>query len=166
MALIDWVAWMNLTNREADIIFAIMRELSGEFSHDEVRTRVGKQLLDLLDADYFASYVWNDAQGKFVSGVQLNMSDSNLAQYDEYYQFHDPITHKLQRRHKATPVSEIMAHEKLKNTDHCQQKEACTAVPLCRPVCSLLTNPSAVRLTSGGRRRGGGLRGVRGGELG
>ncbi len=32
---------MNLTNREADIIFAIMRELSGEFSHDEVRTRVG-----------------------------------------------------------------------------------------------------------------------------
>ena len=117
MALIDWVAWMNLTNREADIIFAIMRELSGEFSHDEVRTRVGKQLLDLLDADYFASYVWNDAQGKFVSGVQLNMSDSNLAQYDEYYQFHDPITHKLQRRHKATPVSEIMAHEKLKDTD-------------------------------------------------
>jgi len=108
---------MNLTNREADIIFAIMRELSGEFSHDEVRTRVGKQLLDLLDADYFASYVWNDAQGKFVSGVQLNMSDSNLAQYDEYYQFHDPITHKLQRRHKATPVSEIMAHEKLKHTE-------------------------------------------------
>ena len=108
---------MNLTNREADIIFAIMRELSGEFSHDEVRTRVGKQLLDLLDADYFASYVWNDAQGKFVSGVQLNMSDSNLAQYDEYYQFHDPITHKLQRRHKATPVSEIMAHEKLKDTE-------------------------------------------------
>ena len=71
---------MNLTNREADIIFAIMRELSGEFSHDEVRTRVGKQLLDLLDADYFASYVWNDTQRKFVSGVQLNMSDSNLAQ--------------------------------------------------------------------------------------
>ena len=43
------ISKMNLTNREADIIFAIMRELSGEFSHDEVRMRVGKQLLDLFE---------------------------------------------------------------------------------------------------------------------
>lgn len=108
---------MNLTHRETDMIFAIMRELTGEFSHDEVRRRVGRWLLELLDADYFASYVWDDKTGRFVSGVQLNMTDENLAKYDEYYQFHDPITHQLQRRRKATLVSEVMAHDKLRRTE-------------------------------------------------
>ncbi|HPD93595.1 MAG: helix-turn-helix transcriptional regulator [Rhodobacter sp.] len=108
---------MHLTHDEADLVFAIMRELSGEFAHDEVRTRVGRLLLDLLDADFFASYVWDDDQAKFVAGVSLNMNPENLARYEAYYQFHDPITHTLQRRRAATPVSAVMAHDRLRRTE-------------------------------------------------
>lgn len=108
---------MNLTHREADLIFSIMRELTGEFSHAEVRKRVGRWLLDLLDADYFASYLWNEASGAFVSGVYINMTEANLAGYEAYYQYRDPITPTLQRRRMATPVSEIMAHERLRRTE-------------------------------------------------
>lgn len=108
---------MNLTHRETELIFSIMRELTGEFSHGEVRKRVGRWLLDLLGADYFASYVWNEGTGTFVSGVHLNMSEANLAGYEAYYQYRDPITPTLQRRRAATPVSEIMAHDRLRRTE-------------------------------------------------
>lgn len=108
---------MNLTDKEADLIFSIMRDLSGEFDHSEVRRRVGQKLLELLKADYFASYVWDDATQKFVSCVQINMTDHNLRQYESYFQFHDPITPTLQNRRKATPVSEVMRHDRLVKTE-------------------------------------------------
>lgn len=108
---------VNLTHREADLIFAIMRDLSGEFAHDEVRKRVGRRLLELLDADFFASYVWDEGAQKYVSGVDINMTPDNLGRYESYYQFHDPITPTLQRRRQATPVSAVMAHKRLQKTE-------------------------------------------------
>lgn len=108
---------MNLTTQETDLVFSIMQDLSGDFAHTEVRQRVGKSLLDLLRADYFASYVWDEAAEQFVSCVQINMSDDNLKNYEAYYQFHDPITPTLQRRRKATPVSQIMRPDRLARTE-------------------------------------------------
>ena len=108
---------MNLTHKESDLVFAIMKDLSGEFSHEEIRGRVGRWLLELLNADYFASYAWDEAVGAFVSGVQINMSPDNLARYEAYYQFNDPITPILQRRRSATPVSRIMRHDRLTRTE-------------------------------------------------
>lgn len=108
---------MNLTGQETKLVFSIMRDLSGDFDHKEVRQRVGKTLLELLNADYFASYVWDEEQEKFVSCVQLNMNRDNLKVYEDYYQFHDPITPTLQRRKRATPVSEVMSHDRLVKTE-------------------------------------------------
>lgn len=108
---------MNLTEKEASLVFSIMRDLSGAFDEVEVRQRVGRALLDLLHAEFFASYVWDDSAEKFVSCVQINMTDDNLRRYESYFQFHDPITLTLQRRRKATPVSAIMRHDKLERTE-------------------------------------------------
>jgi len=108
---------MNLTSNECTNLFSIMRDLSCDFSHKEVRERIGRNLLELLNADYFASYAWNPIEKKFVAGVQINMCPQNLKNYDSYFQFHDPITHILQKRKKATPVSHIMAHNRLVKTE-------------------------------------------------
>jgi len=108
---------MNLTDEESDLIFSMMRDLSGDFDHFEVRERVGQSLLELLDADHFASYVWDGDSNRFVSGVQINMSDDNLARYEDYYQFRDPITPTLQKRRKATAVSDVMSHDRLVKTE-------------------------------------------------
>jgi DNA-binding CsgD family transcriptional regulator len=108
---------VDITDREAKLIFSIMQDLSGDFDHAEVRLRVGKTLLELLKADYFASYVWDDDQEQFVSCVQLNMDDDNLGRYEEYYQFRDPITPTLQKRRKATAVSQVMSHNRLVKTE-------------------------------------------------
>ncbi len=108
---------VKLTETETELIFSIMRDLSGAFDHCEVRRRVGQKMLDLLKADYFASYVWDDAEQRFVSCVQINMSEDNLRRYESYFQFNDPITPTLQKRKKATPVSEVMRHDRLVKTE-------------------------------------------------
>ena len=108
---------MDLSERESKLIFSMMQDLSGDFDHSEVRQRVGQSLLELLDADYFASYVWDEDTNTFANGVQINMSDDTLALYDEYYQFRDPITPTLQRRRKATAVSDVMRHDRLVKTE-------------------------------------------------
>ena len=83
----------------------------------EIRQRVGELLLDLLQADHFASYVWDAGLQRFSSGVRLNMDDANLARYDAWYQYHDPITFALQARRHATAVSEVMPHDQLRRTE-------------------------------------------------
>jgi len=108
---------MYLKDKESNLIFSIMKDLSGDFDHFEIRQRVGQSLLELLNADHFASYVWDEATNKFVSGITINMADENIARYDDYFQFKDPITPSLQRRKKATPVSEIMSHDRLMRTE-------------------------------------------------
>jgi len=83
----------------------------------EVRERIGLQLLDLLGADYYASYVWNAERGLFGSRVALNMSDRNLNSYEAYYQYHDPITAQMQRRREATLVEQVMPQAALVKTE-------------------------------------------------
>ena len=108
---------MQLSAKEVNLIFRIMQDLSGELSYDQVRWRVGEKFLDLLQADYFASFVWDAAAKCFVSGISINMSEQNLERYDEYYQYHDPITLTLQKRQRATAVSRIMSHARLQRTE-------------------------------------------------
>ena len=52
-----------------------------------------------------------------LTNVFLNMSPDNLARYEEYYQFRDPITPVLQKRRRATLVREVMPQDELEKTE-------------------------------------------------
>ncbi|CZF81626.1 Putative HTH-type transcriptional regulator/MT0914 [Grimontia celer] len=108
---------MNLSMRETHAVFQIAECLNAGMECSEMRQQVGKCLLDLLDADYFASYVWDGPRCGFSHRVAINMSDDNLSHYESYFQYHDPITPKLQQRKQATAVSQIMPHSALKQTE-------------------------------------------------
>ena len=108
---------MNLSSRESGIVFRIMAELSCGHDSRELRERVGPLLLRLLDAQFFASYVWSDRFGTFEERVAVNMTDENLCTYESHYQFRDPITPVLQRRRRATAVSEIISRPHLESTE-------------------------------------------------
>ena len=108
---------MNLTTREADLVFSIMADLSFGYGSGELRRRIGAKLMDLLSAQYFASYVWSAADNAFLDRVSINMSDDNLGSYEQYFQFCDPITPVLQRRRKATVVSDIMPRRQFIRTE-------------------------------------------------
>ena len=108
---------MNLSTRESGLVFDIMQDLS--FGHDaaELRLLTGRKLLDLLQADYFASYIWSPSGNQFRDRVSINMSDDNLVAYESHYQYCDPITPSLQRRRKATCVSEVMPRRQFIRTE-------------------------------------------------
>lgn len=108
---------VQLDQRETRLLFEIMSDLSADFEHAEVRLRMGRRLLELLRADYFASYVWDDDAKRFVDGVYINMDPANLQQYEDYFQFRDPITSILHKRDRATPVSQVMEHGRLRKTE-------------------------------------------------
>lgn len=108
---------MNLTTKETDLVFSIMADLSYGYGSNELRHRVGAKLLDLLGAQYFASYVWNSSTKAFCDRVSINMSDDNLGAYERHYQYRDPITPVLQRRRKATGVSDIMPRRRFERTE-------------------------------------------------
>jgi hypothetical protein len=52
---------MYLTAAESRALSRLFGLLAEDMAEHEVRERVGYGLLDLLRADYFASYVWDDA---------------------------------------------------------------------------------------------------------
>ena len=94
--------------------FALLAEDLGE---REVRLTLGEALLELLRADQFASFVWDGQAQRFADGVWLHMDPANLARYDAWFQYHDPITFKLQACRRATAVSEVMPHRELARTE-------------------------------------------------
>lgn len=108
---------MILSANEHAALRRIFGLLAEDLNEREIRARIGTALLDLLRADYFASFVWDEGARRFGGGLWLNMDDANLARYDAHYQFHDPITFALQSRRHATAVSEVMPHRELARTE-------------------------------------------------
>ena len=108
---------MYLNTGQQESLGRLMGWLAEDYGEREVRERVGRELLTLLQADYFASYVWSDARQRFEGRVALNMDDDNLCAYESYYQFHDPITYQLQQRRVPTLVSQVMPQDQLVRTE-------------------------------------------------
>ena len=108
---------MYIAASESRVLARIFGLLSEDMGERDVREAVGHHLLELLEADYYASFVWRDATKRFEKAVFLNMAPKNLANYDVYYQYHDPITFKLQARREATLVTQVMPQRELMRTE-------------------------------------------------
>jgi DNA-binding CsgD family transcriptional regulator len=108
---------MYVSASESRVLARIFGLLSEDLSERDVRETVGHQLLELLEADQYASFVWQDAIGRFEKAMYLNMDPGNVATYDSYYQYHDPITSKLQARREATLVTQVMPQRDLMRTE-------------------------------------------------
>jgi DNA-binding CsgD family transcriptional regulator len=108
---------MYLSGAKAKLLSEVLVTLAEPHGEAQIRRRVGEQLLALLEADHYASYVWNDAAGIFESRVALNMCPRNLSTYEAYFQYHDPITSLLQQRRGPTLVGEVMPQSQLVRTE-------------------------------------------------
>ena len=108
---------MYLSASQSRCLSRLFGLLAEDRAEHEVRERVGLSLLELLGADQFASYVWDDAARRFGGRVMINMREDTLARYEAYYQFHDPITHVLQARRVPTLVTQVMPQRELMRTE-------------------------------------------------
>ena len=108
---------MYLSAARARLLGRVVTTLAEPHAEDELRVEVGRLMLDLLDAQHYASYVWNDACKRFDKGVRIHMDDANLASYDAYFQYHDPITFEMQRHRSAVRVTDVLPQVELERTE-------------------------------------------------
>lgn len=108
---------MYLSAYQSNLLGRLMTTLAEPHEERDIRTRVGELMLDLLGAQHYASYVWDEAQRRFSDGVRINMDPANLAQYERHYQYHDPITFKLQPHRQAVRVTDVISQAELKRTE-------------------------------------------------
>lgn len=108
---------MFLTSQQTNLLSQIVTLLAEPADEKAVRVQVGELLLRLLRADCYASYLWDDERHAFVDRIALNMSDDNLETYEAYYQFHDPITHRLRQCREPTRVTQVLAQRELVKTE-------------------------------------------------
>ncbi|MEO7404823.1 MAG: LuxR C-terminal-related transcriptional regulator [Burkholderiales bacterium] len=108
---------MYLSARKSQVLARVFEHLTHGYGSVAIREQVGRDLLELLDADYFASYIWNDETRHFVDRVAINMNDATLRTYEDYYQYRDPITFELQKRRDPTLVNQILPQSELVKTE-------------------------------------------------
>jgi DNA-binding CsgD family transcriptional regulator len=74
-------------------------------------------LLDLLDADFFASYAWNARKQAFELGVSVNLDDACVQTYERHFQHR----HKERLPHwliqGVHPVSALISHRELMRSE-------------------------------------------------
>jgi DNA-binding CsgD family transcriptional regulator len=104
---------MNLSLAEQSQLSACFALLAQDLNERDIRARLGEQLLRLFRADHFASFVWDETTGRFDRGLAIHMDQANLQRYNDWYQFRDPITFRLQQRRCATLVSEVLPRAEL-----------------------------------------------------
>jgi len=108
---------MSLSERQYQGILKVVEHLGSGADSQQVRERAGIALLELLEADYFASYIWNPQERRFCDHVFINMDPQNLERYESYYQFHDPITGTMQKYRRAVSANEVMPQHELIKTE-------------------------------------------------
>jgi DNA-binding CsgD family transcriptional regulator len=108
---------MFLSGPEQRTLATCFSLLAEDLNEREIRERIGHATLALFRAEHFTSYVWSAHSACFDQGVSINMDAANLARYEAWYQYRDPITPALQQRRHATRVSEVMPRREFLRTE-------------------------------------------------
>lgn len=108
---------LSIPARQVARLHAVVRTLNDPAPLGDLRERLGHRLLELFEADYFASFVHNDVTGCDDEAVAINMSADNIGAYEAHYQFHDPITARMRKAGKAVHVNEVMDQRRLERTE-------------------------------------------------
>lgn len=109
---------MHIGARKYRVLSDIIERLSADYTDSrDLRSAIGGSLLDLLDADLYASYVWNPQTKAFERGVAINMDDSYVEKYQNYFQHCHATTTRQWMRQGANPVSTVIPHRDLMRTE-------------------------------------------------
>ena len=108
---------MSVSEHQYQGILQVIERLGSGLDSRKIRELAGLELLKLLRADYFASFVWNSDERRFAGHVFINMDPQNLERYSSYYQFHNPLSARIQNLRRAVRVNEIVPQRELIRTE-------------------------------------------------
>lgn len=107
----------DITSCELKLFGEIVSRLERLDQESQLREIVFPDIVQLMRADFAASYVWNGRSHRFDAGLIHNMDPDNIERYDKWYQFRDPHTFQLRAKRRATLVEEITPHAELERTE-------------------------------------------------
>jgi DNA-binding CsgD family transcriptional regulator len=107
----------DITGNELRLFGDIVARLERLGPDADARTVVFTDVMHLLRGDFGASYVWDAHKNRFDHALNFNMTASNLRRYEDWYQFHDPMTFELRARRCATLVDDVIPRDKLMRTE-------------------------------------------------
>lgn len=107
----------DVTSSDLQRFGAIVDRLALLDPQEEVLASTLEEIARLLRADFAASYVWRPAALRYQRVVAYNMDPSNLARYDAWYQFHDPMTRQLRQLRRASYVEEVIPRREMVKTE-------------------------------------------------
>jgi len=84
--------------------------------YPDERRRHAAPMLGLLEADFYASYVWDASARRFAQGVALNLNPVHGQLYEEQFQFDDPLTPRLLARRAPTRATDVLPQSELQAT--------------------------------------------------
>ncbi len=107
----------DVTSEELRVFGEIVGRLERLDPDTDLRAAVLADLMRLLRADFGASYIWRHDLSSFQQGSSFNMDPQNLKRYDDWFQFHDPMTAKLRQRRRASFVEEVLPRRDMIRTE-------------------------------------------------
>ena len=109
---------MHMGTKKRRILSDVIGLLSADHaSSSDLRTTIGTSLLELLDADLFASYLWNSQTGLFEHGVGVNIDDTSIQNYEAYFQHRHVRETRRWVRRGVLPVSAHISHRELARSE-------------------------------------------------
>ena len=108
---------MFISGKQRKNLLCLISMINASLDSREIRESIRFMVMDLLGADFYASFRWDSESNAFTQGVAENMDLGNLSNYDKYYRHLDPITHKLQVKSNATLVTQVIPQNALMNTE-------------------------------------------------
>jgi len=108
---------MYLTGKQMGLMAKIMQAFAESHHEHEIREIVGDLVMQLLQGQFYASFVWQPESASFGQSVQINMDPANIKQYETYFQFNDPITPLMKRYEVAVRATDVLKHDALRKTE-------------------------------------------------
>lgn len=94
----------------------VMELLATPMPSLQLRRSIAAPLLGLLEADFYASYVWDQDSQRFELGVVHNVKPVHGQRYEQCFQFDDPLTPRLLARRIPTRTTDVLSQRDLQDS--------------------------------------------------
>ncbi|MGE8643652.1 response regulator transcription factor [Acinetobacter vivianii] len=108
----------DLSPSEFTLFSEILWKLGAQKGQESLRETIIADIATLLRADFAASYIWDAKHHLSRKGIMWQIDPKAITEYDQIWQYDDPITAQLRQRQHPTFVHEIISLSALKKTDY------------------------------------------------
>ena len=103
----------DMTSEEVGLLTGIVARLCRPDPDADFREEVFPSILKLLRADFLASFRWDREARVFDDPFVINQDKANVDRYLSWFQFHDPVSRKLQALWRPAFVEEVISRKQL-----------------------------------------------------